>query len=92
MVATNKDTLNEHKENASVVFDDTLKGKNIDAIDKKAGLDFKDQGRVTVPQSAKNMMCPGQKIPSETFKQRYDEMEWMCDDCGEMHRKDVDCG
>jgi RNase P subunit RPR2 len=37
-------------------------------------------------------MCPGLKIPSMTYKKRYDKMEWMCDDCGKMHRKGVDCG
>jgi RNase P subunit RPR2 len=88
---TDKSRVEEHKRYSKVVFDDSMKGKTIDAIDKKAGLDFKDEGRVTVPASAKNMMCPGMKVPSKTYKERYTEMSWMCDDCGEMHPKGVDC-
>lgn len=91
MVATDKTILEEHKKHATVVFDESLQGKQIDAIDKPLGLDFKDQGTITVPSSAQNMMCPGMKIPSKKFKKQYDEMEWMCDDCGEMHRKGVPC-
>ncbi len=91
MVATDKSVVAEHKEKATVVFDDSLKGKEIREIGGKAGLDFKDEGRVTIPQSAKNMMCPGMKVPSKRYKARYTEMSWMCDDCGKMHPKGVDC-
>jgi RNase P subunit RPR2 len=88
---TDKNVVEEHKRHAKVVFDDSMKGKSIDAIDKKAGIDFKDEGRVTIPSSSLNMMCPGQKVPSKRYKKRYEEMSWMCDDCGEMHPKGVDC-
>lgn len=88
----NKDTVAEHKENAKVVFDDTLKGKKIDAIeDPKISMDFEDQGMVSIPSSSQNMMCPGQKIPSKKFKKRYDEMAWECAKCGKMHRKSEEC-
>ena len=92
MATTDKDRIAEHIEEAEVVFDDSMKGKAVDAITKPAGIDFKDHGKKFVPMGGKNMMCPGMKIPSKPYKEHYDEMEWMCDDCGEMHRKDVDCG
>jgi hypothetical protein len=90
-MTTNLDTVAEHREHAKVVFDDSMKGKTIDAIDKPLSIDFKDEGRVTIPSSAVNMMCPGMKVPSKKYKKRYTEMSWMCDDCGEMHPKGVDC-
>lgn len=91
MVAIDKDKVAEHKESATVVFDKSLQGKKIDAIDKKAGLDFEDQGRVTIPNTSQNLYVGSHKYTSAKFAKHYDEMEWMCDDCGKMHRKDVDC-
>ena len=91
MVATDKTVLEEHKENATVVFDKSLQGKKIDAIDKKIGLDFEDQGVAKVPKGAKNLLVGSHKYTTARFSKGYDDIEWMCDDCGKMHRKDVDC-
>ena len=87
-----KGVLEEHKEEATVVFDESMHGKDIDAIsDPKLSLNFKDGGKKIVPMGGQNLMCPGQRVPNERFKQRYDEMAWMCDDCGEMHPKGEEC-
>lgn len=88
---TDKSVVEEHKEQATVVFDDSLKGKRIDAIDKPMGVDFADQGHVTVPKGAKNLFVGSHKYSNNTFRQRFDEIEWMCDKCKKMHRKDVGC-
>ena len=89
---TDKNVVEEMKEQATVVFDDSMKGKNIDAIDKPdVSLNFKDQGRRTVPMGTQNLMCPGQKVPSDKYKNNYDEMAWACDKCGEMHPKSEEC-
>lgn len=88
---TDKDRVAEHKENATVVFDKSLHGKTIDGIDKKVGLDFKDEGYAKVPAGAKNLLVGSHKYTTPRFGQRYDEIEWMCDKCKKMHRKDVDC-
>lgn len=89
---TDKDRVERHKKEATVVFDESLQGKTIRAIDKKAGIDFKDEGKVSViPRSAVNMMCPGQKIPSAKFKQRYDEVAWHCAKCDTMHTEAEGC-
>jgi hypothetical protein len=87
-----KDKIAEHKEEATVVFDDSLKGKNVDTLDKPGGTNFKDQGRITIPSGAKNLLVGDHKYTTPKFSKGYDEIEWMCDDCGKMHRKDVDCG
>ncbi len=89
---TDKSVIEEHKENATVVFDDSLKGKTVDAIDKPAGLDFKDHGYVKVPKGAKNLFVGSHKYTTNKFSKGYDEVEWKCDDCGKMHRKGVPCG
>jgi hypothetical protein len=92
MATTDKDRVERHKEEATVVFDESLKGKTIDAIDGKAGIDFKDQGRMSViPRSSINMMCPGQKVPSEKYKKRYDEVAWHCAKCDRMHTEAEGC-
>ncbi len=87
-----KGVLEESREESVVVFDESLHGKEIDAISTpKLSLDFKDDGEKTAPIGRQNLMCPGQRVPNERFKQRYDEMAWMCDDCGEMHPKGEEC-
>lgn len=88
---SDKSVIEEHKEQATVVFDDSLKGKEIDAIDKRIALDFKDEGRKSAPVGAKNMFCSGMKVPGEKFKKRYDEIAWECSKCGEMHPKGGKC-
>ena len=66
-----------------VVYDDSLKGKNIDAIDKRPGLDFKDQGIAKIPVSAKNMFCKGSRSKESLLKyyKGYEGMSWNCKDC-----------
>ncbi len=92
MATTDKDRVERHKEEATVVFDQSLQGKTIDGIDTKAGLDFKDHGRVSVvPRSAINMMCPGMKVPSKKFKKRYEEIAWHCARCDRMHTESEGC-
>ncbi len=92
MVEIDKDRMEQHKEEVEVVFDDSMKDKNIDAIDDpKLSLNFKDGGRRVAPMGRQSLMCPGQRTPSERYKQRYKEMAWMCDDCGKMHPKGEDC-
>jgi len=88
---TDKSVIEEHKEQATVVFDDSLKGKRIDAIDKPMGVDFADQGYMSVPKGAKNLLVGSHKYTTPKFGKHYDEIEWMCDKCKKMHRKDVDC-
>jgi hypothetical protein len=89
---TDKAVVEEHKENATVVFDESMKGKKIDAIDKhKVSLDFEDEGRKAVPRGRENLICAGQRIPSKRFKQRYDEIAWACSECGKMHPKGSEC-
>lgn len=88
---TDKNVVEEHKEHASVVFDKSLQGKTIDAIEKKAGIDFQDQGYAKVPKGAKNLLVGSHKYTTGKFSRRYDEIEWMCDKCKKMHRKDVGC-
>ncbi len=87
-----KGILEEHKEEATVVFDDSMIGKDIDAIsDPKLSLNFKDGGRKIVPIGGQNLMAIGQRTPSARYKRRYEKMAWMCDDCGEMHPKGEEC-
>ena len=88
----NKDTVEQHKEEAAVVFDDSMKGKTIDAIaDPKLSLNFRDDGKKFVPIGKQNLMCPGQRIASDTYMKRYSDMAWECEECGEMHRKGDTC-
>jgi hypothetical protein len=89
---TDKTVVEEHKEQATVVFDDSLKGKKIDAIDTPLGVDFADQGHVAVPQGAKNLLVGSHKYTTAKFSKYYDGVEWMCSKCKKMHRKDVGCG
>lgn len=86
-----KDRVEEHKRHAEVVFDDSLKGKRIDAIDKPGGTDFADQGYAKVPKGAKNLLVGSHKYTTSRFSKGYDDIEWMCYECGKQHRKDVDC-
>jgi hypothetical protein len=89
---TDKAVVDEMREEATVVFDDSMIGKDIDAIsDPKLSLNFKDGGRKIVPMGGQNLMCPGQRTTSEKYRSRYEEMAWMCDDCGEMHPKGEEC-
>lgn len=88
---TDKSVVDEHREQATVVFDDSMKGKKIDAIDKRIGVDFADEGRKHIPVAKTNLICKGQRVPSEKFKRRFDEIAWMCDVCGKMHPKRSEC-
>jgi hypothetical protein len=90
---TDKAVVDEMREEATVVFDDSMIGKDIDAItDPKLSLDFKDGGRMNAPRGGQeNLMCLGQRVASEKYMHRYEEMAWMCDDCGEMHPKGEEC-
>ena len=88
---TDKAVVEEHKSEATVVFDDSMKGKKIDAIDKRVSVDFEDEGRRSVPVAKTNLMCKGQRSTTEKFRRHFDEIAWMCDDCGKMHPKGEDC-
>lgn len=76
---------------AQVQYDKSLQGKEIDAIDKKAGVDFKDEGVVRAKMGGQNLICKGMRVPSDKFKNRYDKIAWYCDKCGKHHIKGVDC-
>ena len=88
---SDKSIIDEHKEEATVVFDDSMKGKKIDAIDKRIGLDFKDQGMVDVPQGRKILYVGDHKWSTPKFRKRYDEIAWECSKCGKMHPKGDGC-
>ncbi len=89
---TDKAVVEEHKEKATVVFDDSMKGKKIDAIDKpKVSLDFEDEGRRSIPVAKTNLMCKGQRSTTEKFRRHFDEIAWKCDKCGKMHPKGEGC-
>lgn len=89
---TDKDVVAEMREQATVVFDESMRGKNIDAIDKPGvSLNFKDQGTVSAPVGRQNLISPGQRVPSKRYKKHYDEIAWACVECGEMHPKGEDC-
>jgi hypothetical protein len=88
---TDKTIAEEHKEESTVVFDDSMKGKNIREIDKRAGLDFKDEGVAKVPQGAKILYVGDHKWSTPRFRKRYDEIAWECDKCGKMHPKGEEC-
>jgi hypothetical protein len=81
---TDRAVVEEHKENATVVFDESMRGKKIDAIDKRVSLDFEDEGKQTVPMGRQNLICIGQRVPSNKFKQRFDKIAWMCSKCEKM--------
>lgn len=89
---TDKSILEEHKEQATAVVDDSLKGKKIDAIDKRIGLDFEDQGVAKVPRGAKNLYVGDHKWTTSKFRKGYDEIAWECEKCGKMHPKGGVCG
>lgn len=82
-----KSRVEEHKECATCVVDESLHGKKIDAIDKRVGLDWEDQGMKSVPQGAKVLFCSGLRTPSKKFRDRYDEIAWECEKCGKLHPK-----
>jgi len=89
---TDKAVVDEMREEATVVFDDSMAGKNIDAIsDPNLSLNFKDDGKKIVPIGRQNLMCPGQRFSNEKYRRRYEKMNWICDDCGKMHPKGVKC-
>ena len=90
---TDKAVVEDMREEATVVFDDTMIDKDIDYIsDPKLSLNFKDDGRKMAPRGGQqNLMCLGQRVASEKYRRRYGEMAWMCDDCGEMHTKEEKC-
>jgi len=88
---TDKSILEEHKECATCVVDDSLKGKKIDAIDKRIGLDWEDQGLAKVPRGAKNLFVGSHKYTNDTFRERYDKIAWECAKCGKMHMKEENC-
>ena len=49
-----KGVLEEHKEEATVIFDESMCGKDIDAIsDPKLSLNFRDDGKKIVPMGGK---------------------------------------
>ncbi len=87
-----KDKIEEHKEEATVVFDDSMAGVDVDTLDKPGGVNFKDEGRVTIPAGRKNLYVGSHKYTTPKFSKHYDEIAWKCDKCGEMHPKGVDCG
>jgi flagellar motor protein MotB len=89
---TDKSVVEEHKEQATVVFDESMKNKKIEAIDKRVGLDFADEGIKSVPKGATVMFCSGQRVPGERFRKGYDEIAWECNRCGKMHLKGEECG
>jgi len=92
MATTDTDRVERHKEEATVVFDDSLQGKEIDGINTKAGLDFKDQGRVRVPfTSGKNLYVGTHKFNNPKFDKGYDDVEWHCSRCDRMHKKSEEC-
>ena len=91
MATTDTDRVERHKDEATVVFDESLRGKHIDGINTKAGLDFKDQGYVSVPGSAKSLYVGSHKYTTEKFSKGYDDVEWHCSRCDRMHKKSEDC-
>ena len=88
---TDKTIAEEHKEESTVVFDDSMKGKTIKEIDKRAGLDFKDDGVVNAPTGKKVLYVGDHRWATSKFRKRYDEIAWECEECGEMHPKGENC-
>jgi hypothetical protein len=88
---SDKSRIEEHKECATCVVDDSLKGKKIDAIDKRAGLDWEDQGIAKVPQGAKTLYVGDHRWSTAKFRKKYDEIAWECAKCGKMHLKAEKC-
>lgn len=88
---TDKSKVEDHKKHVTAVIDDSLKGKKIDAIDKRAGLDWEDQGVAKVPQGAKMLYVGDHKWTTSKFSEGYDNIKWECAKCGKMHLKGVRC-
>lgn len=81
---TDKSRINPE---AELVYDESLRGVDIDDLHGRSGLKFKDDGIAEVPKSGKVYIIP----TSRPYRERYDEIAWECDDCGKMHPKGEGC-
>lgn len=89
---SDKSRIEDHKKYITAVADDSLKGKKIDAIDKRVGVDWEDQGVAKVPAGAKKLYVGDHRWTTSKFGKSYDNIEWECAKCGKMHKKGVKCG
>jgi hypothetical protein len=72
---------------AELVYDESLRGVDIDDLHGRSGLRFKDDGIAEVPKGPKVYVIP----VSKPYRERYEDIAWECEDCGEMHPKGEEC-